>query len=289
MDTKRISTKRVIIINTVIILFSAIFAIIVHALLPTSVDVAQFDSIFVKYFGFPAVAIFYFILLFMQCAMTVRYIGVRADVPKLQIGIRVGIAFAMIYILGMQEIVVEVSPFSNWGLGFVKYQLIMGIGDGLPAILLCVAIAYFTLSESEKIKPISKLQMTKCIKTIAIIAIAIFVERTIGYESGLINSDCATYPVPCYVWTGLFGILMGYIYVFLYPLFVFEKKQSSISIPLRFIATIGVNWMIFNSFIGLIVKGAMPQLLLRSGLDVVVLFLASAVAGHYIIDLNDAK
>src|SRR5665647_1248148 len=88
MDIKYISTKRVIIINTVIVLSSAIFAIFVHALLPTSVDIAQFDSIFVKYFGFPAVAIFYFILLFMQCAMAVRYIGVRADVPKLQIGIR---------------------------------------------------------------------------------------------------------------------------------------------------------------------------------------------------------
>ena len=176
MDIKYISTKRVIIINTVLILFSAIFAIIVHALLPTSVDVTKFDSIFVKCFGFPAVAIFYFILLFIQCAMVVRYIGVRADAPKLQIGIRFGIAFAMIYLFGMQEIVVEGSPFSNWGLGFVKYQLIMGIGDGLPAILLCVAIAYFTLSESEKIKPISKLQMTKCIETIAIFAIAIFVE-----------------------------------------------------------------------------------------------------------------
>ncbi|MBU3145849.1 hypothetical protein [Clostridium sp. CF012] len=289
MVTKCISTKRVIIINIALILFSAIFAIIVHALLPTSVDVAQFDSIFVKWFGFPAVATFYFILLFIQCAMVVRYIGVRADLPKLQVGIRFGLAFAMTYLLGMQEIVVVGSPFSNWGLGFIKYELIMGIGDGLPAILLCVAIAYFTLSESEKIKPISKLQMTKCIETIAIIAIAIFVERTIGYESGLINSDSATYPVPCYVWTGLFGILMGYIYVFLYPLLVFEKKQSGIGIPLRFIATIGVNWMIFNSFFGLIMKGAMPQMLLRSGLDVVVLFLASAVAGKYIIKLNDAK
>jgi len=283
MVTKCISTKRVIIINTVLILFSVIFAIIVHALLPTSVDVAKLDSVFVKCFGFPAIAIFYFILLFIQCAMVVRYIGVRADVPKLQIGVRLGISFAMIYLFGMQEIVVEGSPFSNWGLGFVKYQLIMGIGDGLPAILLCVTIAYFTLSESEKIKPISKLQMMKCIETIAIIAIAIFVERTIGYKSGIISSDSSTYPVPCYMWTGFFGILLGYIYVILYPLLVFEKKQCGIGIALRFIATIGVNWMIFNSFIGLIMKGAMSQMLLRSGLDVVVVFLASVVVGKYII------
>lgn len=190
--------------------------------------------------------------------MVVSYIGLKADAPKAQIGIRFGIAFAMIYLLGMQEVVIEGPPFSNWGLGFIKYQLIMGIGDGIPAILLCLAIA-------------------------------IFIERTIGYESGLINSDSATYSVPCYMWTGFFGILMGYIYVVLYPLLVFEKKQCGIGIPLRFIATIGVNWMIFNSFIGLIMKGAMPQMLLRSGLDVVVLFLASAVVGKYIIGLNDAK
>lgn len=287
MDTKYISTKRVIIINTVFIIFSAILTIIVHALLPASVDVVQFDSTFVNWFGFPAVAVFYFILLYTQCALAVRYIGLKADVPKLQIGIRFGIAFAMIYLLGMQEVVVKGSPFSNWGLEFVKYQFIMGIGDGVPVIFLCVAIAYLTLSDYEKIKPINKLQITKCIQAIAIIAIAIFIVRTIGYESGLISSESTRYPVPCYMWTGFFGILMGYIYVILYPLLAFEKKQRGI--PLRLIATIGVNWMIFNSFIGLIMKGAMPQMLLRSGLDVAVLFLASTVVGKYIIGLNDDK
>ena len=80
---------------------------------------------------------------------------------------------------------------------------------------------------------------------------------------------------------------MGYIYVILNPLLEFEKRQYGI--PLRFIATIGVNWMIFNSFMGLIVKGAMLQMILRSGLDVVVLFLASIVVGKYIIGLNNFK
>ena len=275
MDTKGISTKKVIILNTIFILFSVIIAIIVHALLPATVEVAQFDSILVRWFGFLAVVIFYFLLLFTQCALSVRYIGVRADVPKLQIGIRYGMAFAMIYLLGMQEIVVEGSSFTAWGLGFIKYQLIMGIGDGIPAILLCVAVAFFTLNDNKRFKPNKKLQLTKCLKCISVIAIAIFLERTIGYESGIIASDSAAYPIPCYAWTGCFGILMGYIYVILYPLLTFEKKQYSI--PLRFIGTIGMNWMIFNCFIGLIMKGAMPQTLLRSGLDVVVLFLASLI------------
>lgn len=279
MDTKCISTKRIIILNTIFILFSVILAIVVHALLPATVDIAQLDSIFVRWFGFYAVAVFYFILLYVQCAITVRYIGVRADVPKLQIGIRYGIAFAMIYLLGMQEILIKGSSFTTWGLGFVRYQLIMGIGDGIPVILLCLAVAFFTLSDNKGCKTIKKLQLTKCIKCISVIAIAIFIERTIGYKSGLIGSDSVTYPIPCYVWTGCLGILMGYIYVILYPLLSFEKKQYCIT--LRFIGTIGVNWIIFNCFMGLIKKGVMPQMLLRSGLDVVALFLASAIIEKY--------
>lgn len=287
MKTRCMGVKRLIIMNTGFILFSVIFAIFVHALLPASVDITQFDSIFVKWFGFPAAATFYFILLFTQCTLAVRYIGVRADVSKSQIGLRFGAAFSMMYILGMQEVVIKGSSFSTWGLGFVKYQFIMGIGDGIPTILLCLAVAFFTFSDSKNSKPMHNLKITKCLKVIAIFAIAIFVVRTIGYETGLIRSEIESYPVPCYIWTGLLGILMGYIYVILYPLLVLGTKQYSA--PLRFIATIGVNWMIFNSFIGLIMKGTMLQMILRSGIDVAVLFLASTAADKYIIRLNDFK
>lgn len=285
MKEKCISIKHVIVTYIIAILFSAIFAIIVHALLPASVDVEQFNSIFVEWFGFPVMATFYFVLLFTHCAIAVRYIGARAEISKLQIGIRLGLVFAMIYLFGMQEVIVEGSPFSAWGLEFVKYQLIMGIGDGIPAILLCLAISYFTLNKNEKSKSTHKLPLAKCIEAIAVIAIAFFVGRAIGYESGLVLSNHETYPVPCYLWTGLFGILMGCIYVILYPLLSWRKKLFGI--PLRFTAIIGMNWIIFNSFIGLIMEGAMSQMLLRSGLDVAVLFAASAVVGKYIIRLND--
>lgn len=287
METKCIGVKRLIIMNAVFILLSAIFAILLHALLPASADIAQLNGIFVKRFGFPAVSTFYFLLLFTYCALAVIYIGVRADVSKSQIGIRFGMAFALIYLLGMQEIAIKGSPFSTWGLSFVKYQLIMGIGDGLPAVLLCLAVACFTLIDSEKSKPINKLTITQCLKVIAIFAIAIFAERTIGYETGLISSESGAYPVPCYIWTALFGILMGYTYVILYPLLAFKTKQYSI--PLRFSAIIGVNWMIFNSFIGLIMKGTMLQMILRSGLDVVVLLLASTVVDKLLLLAQDVQ
>lgn len=275
MKTKCVSKRCVIIVNTILILSSTMLAIITHSLLPASVDVTQFDSIFVRLFGFPAVVVFYFLLLFTQCAITITYIGIKANVAKLQIGIRFGIAFAMLYLVGMQEVVIKGSSFSSWGLEFVKYQFIIGIGDGIPVILLCLGVAFFALSDNKRIKVIDKLQLTKSIKSIFVIAITIFIGRTIGYESGLISSESSTYPIPCYMWTGCFGLLMGYIYVILYPLLTFKKKQYHI--PLRLIGAIGVNWIIFNFFIGLIMNGAIPQVILRSGLDVMMLFIASTL------------
>jgi hypothetical protein len=284
MDTKCIGTRKVIVINTVTIIVTAIFAIIVHALLPAEVDITKFDSILVKCFGFPAIATFYFIVLFTQCAIAVGYIGRRTNILKLKVGIRFGIAFAILYLIGMQEVVVSSSPFSTWGTEFVKYQFIIGLGDGIPAILLCLTITYFTLSNNKRSNKIQKLHVTKSIKAILIIAIAIFIGRTIGYKGGLITNDIALYPIASYLWTGFFGLSMGCIYVILYPLLTFGNKHYRVS--LRVISTIGVNWIIFNCFIGLIIKGVMPQMLFRSGLDVAFLFISSVVLDKYIIGLN---
>lgn len=285
MDKKRINIWKVIVINAITIIISAILAIIVHALLPATVDVTQFDSIFVKWFGFTAVAIFYFIVLFTQCSISVGYIGRKTNMPKLQVGIRFGIAFAITYLIGMQEVMLKGSPFSAWGMEFVKYQFIIGLGDGIPTMLLCLTIAFLTLINNKKGNQIKKLSLTKNIEAILIIAIAIFIGRAIGYESGLIVNYTSLYPVACYLWTGCFGISMGCIYVILHSLLVSEKKHNHIS--LRFVATIGVNWMIFNCFIGLIIKGFMPQMLFRSGVDVTILFIASVVIDKYIIGLGN--
>ena len=281
MNSKGISIKRIIIINIITVLFSAIFAIIVHALLPSSLDDIQFDSILVKLFGFPFVASLYFIILFTHCAIAVRYIGVRSEASKFQTGIRFGVVFALIYLLGMQEVVVEATPFSEWGLEFVKHHFIMGMGDAIPAILLCFIISWFTIASKEKSNLSHKMKFADIIKAVGIIAIAIVIGRTVAYESNLITSNYDTYPIPTYAWTVLFGLMLGFIYIILYPLLAY--KNNLIYIPLRLTVVVGVNWIIFNSFIGLIFKDAMFEMLLRSGLDVLILFIASMIIGKYII------
>ena len=227
---------------------------------------------------------FYFILLFTHCAVSVRYIGLRTNASKLQTGIRFGIAYALIYIFGMQEIVLDYSPFSSWGFEFVRYQFLIGIGDGIPALLLCLIISYFTLKNNNQNKTIPTLNLAENIKVIAIIMFTFLLERLFFYQTGLINSECASYLLPCYIWTGMFGVMIGYIFVILYPLLSYGADRALWVLPLRFILTIGLNWTIFNSFMGLIIKGIMPQMLLRSGLDVVGLFLILIVLQKYILN-----
>lgn len=277
--------KKGVMVSMLAIIIATAIAIIVHAALPAGVDAERFDSVFVKLFGFPIVSVFYFVVLFIHCVVAMRYFGKGSGVPKLQIGLRFGVAFAIIYFFGMQEVVVDVSPFNEWGVDFVKYQFFMGAGDAIPVLLLCATVAYLTLENNNIYTSIQRLNKAEKIKTAALITAAFLLERAIGYETGIISSSCHTYPVPCYIWTILFGIVLGCSYLVLYPVFAKEQDKLLLSVKLV-VLTIGVNWIIFNSFIGLIFSGFMPQVLLRSGIDVTVIFLTSIAINKYFVKLG---
>jgi len=282
MKQKVLSLNKEVMVSILAIIFVVAIAIIVHAAIPADVNAERFDSIFVKVLGFPIVSVFYFVLLFIHCVVTMRYFGKVSNVPKLQIGLRFGVAFAILYFFGMQEVVVEVSPFREWGGDFVNYQFLMGVGDAIPVLLLCGTVAYLTLENTNIYISIKRLNRAEKIKVVTLITVAFLIERAIGYETGIITSACNTYPIPCYIWTILFGIVLGCSYLVLYPVFAKEPNKLLLSIKLV-VLTIGVNWIIFNSFIGLIFSGFMPQVLLRSGIDVIVFFLSSIVINKYFV------
>lgn len=280
MNSGETSTK-IIIISILTILCSVAFTIAVHVIMPAPVNVGQLDSVFVTLFGFPIVAVSYFLILYTQCTIAVRYICHRTKASNLQTGIRFGLSFALIYLFGMQEVMVESSPFTAYGFEFIKYQFFMGLGDAIPVFLLCIVIALFTIKNSDKDTTVENIKISARLCAIFVIAISFLIGRTVGYELGIINSNCNTYTFPCYIWTALFGVILGYIYTMLYP--VLSDQRKWFHVPIRFILIIGLNWMIFNSFIGLIMKGTMSDVLLRSGLDVIVLFIASCIIGRFIL------
>ncbi|MDG5790160.1 hypothetical protein QA612_22225 [Evansella sp. AB-P1] len=282
MKEKVISVKRVLIINTLAIIVASAMAIIVHAIVPGDVNVDDFDSIFVKLFGFPIVAVSYFVLLFLHCVIVMRYFGKRSSMTNLQIGFRFGTVFAALYLFGMQEVVVEASPFNEWGLAFVSYQFFMGISDAIPALLLCVVTAYFTLSNKNTANSRQILNLIEKTKVVALITITFLIARAIGYETGMIGSNIDTFPIPTYLWTIVFGVMLGCCFTILYPIFASGQNKFLLSYKLVVI-TIGINWILFNSFIGLIFSGEMNQMLLRSGIDIAVVFLTSLIIQKYFL------
>lgn len=271
MNSKETNTTSIIITSALTILGSVAFTIALHAIMPATTDAVRLDSSLVMLVGFPCVAASYFVILYTQCTVAVRYIGKRTKVSNLQTGIRFGLSFALIYLFGMQEVMVDSSPFAAYGFEYIKYQFFMGIGDAIPVFILCIVIALLTINNNAREAEVQNMKTAQKLYVISVIAISFLVERTIVYETGIIQSYCAAYTVPCYIWTTLFGIVLGYIYTILYPVLWRERKW--IHVPIRFILTIGLNWIIFNSFIGLIMKGTIADVLLRSGLDVMVLFI----------------
>ncbi len=157
----------------------------------------------------------------------------------------------------------------------------MGLGDALPVLFLCLIIAYLSLNQDRRSSPVISLGRADKILIISAVAATFLGQRAIGYQTGIIESNVAAFTLPTYLWTLLFGFTLGSICCILYPIFAGTSKISTLSSRLT-VSTIGVNWIIFNSFIGLIFSGAMPQMLLRSSIDTAVLFLTFLATNYFI-------
>lgn len=277
------SKLKYISLHTVVILLASVIAIAVHALMPADTNVEDFDSILVKALTFPVVASLYFILLFTHCAITVSHFGKNSNLSGFNIGLRFGTSFAIMYLLGMQEVVLSASPYSEWGKDFFVYQLIMGISDAIPALLMCIVIGKITLKKNNNHN--TNRHSVFHILSIVLIASTFTVTRVIGYHTGIVSSDLATYPIQTYIWTILFGLGIGIVYVLLRPIFQNEKMSV---VKLSFL-TIGLNWMIFNSFIGLIFKGLIWEMILRSLLDIIPFCVITMLLDRYFRSTIDYK
>jgi hypothetical protein len=262
------------------ILAASILAILSKALLPSNVNIDDFNSAFVKMIGFPAVASLYFITIYTQSAVATQLFGRKAKLSATQIGIRFGTCFGLIFLMGMQEVVVKASPFSEWGFNYVKYEFFMGIGEAAAVLLLCIATAKFTITNNKQVAYGRENRIVHRLLMAGFITLTFTIERVIAYRTGLISSDIAAFPVPCYGWTILFGITLGCCYIILLPIFVNDKNAVGQSFKLT-VATLGLSWIILNSFIGWIIKGAMIPALIRSGLDTAVFFITVLIGTKY--------
>lgn len=261
-----------------LVLLFAAAAIVVHAVMPSpgaAMDTSVFDSFLVKKFGFPAVASGYFLVLFLHILFTIRIFAVRSDIGKWRTGCCFGAAFALIYMGGMQEVMVSASPLTEYGLDFILYQLFLGLGDAVPAFLLCVILCRLHCVSSADV-PDRRIFCKDNFIRILCIAAAFFVWRMIGYFTGIVDNEMSSYPVPVVIWTFVFGILLGIGYCLVNHIFP-EKDRKKKQI-VRFLVIIGVNWIWFNCFIGLILADSFFFMFMRAGTDVLAMLIGGFLA-----------
>jgi len=257
MNSKK--TLRIILLSFFTIVACSFFAIITHAILPVEVDNSRLDSILVKNLGFPIVALLYFLILYTHCFVTISIFKKNFYNNGFKSGIYFGLILALLYIIGMQEIMLSVSPFDAWGLEFIIYQLFMGFGDAFPVIILCSITGKLLEDNSKK----SSNFVTNKVSTIFIFTIIIGTTRTIFSQTNVIENYMDSYLIPVIFWNYTFGFIIGIAYLILRKNFDEPEKWM--------IWGLTINWIIFNSFIGLIKDGALFDALLRSILDGIVI------------------
>lgn len=252
-------------------------AILVHAFLPSpgaTTNPDAFDGYLVQLFGFPFVASMYFVLLYLHIMILFFYFAERSVSKRIDVGLSWGIAFGLMYLIGMQEVVVEGSPLQFYGWDFISYQFFMGLGDTIPVLVLCLILTLcIKKKDGKKIK--ERIHKDEIIRLV-IIAVCFFAERTVGYYLGYVGSDIRQYPLPVLLWTLLMGFVFGIMNLLLnrvHPETTSRDKNIQINV-----LCIGINWIWFNCFMGLILKDTFLKMLLRGGVDVVFFVLGTITA-----------
>lgn len=258
------------------VILSTAFAIILHGNLPGGVGAdVNFDSLLVVTFGFQVVASLYFVVLYTQFGLVELLAGSRSSRSKFETGIRFGLAIGLISFVGM----FEPQPGAPYTGDFAIRQFWVGFGDLLPVLFCCLILSVIISSKKETKAEQPVYPWQKRLAGIAIIAAIFFAERMFSYSIGITHSDFATDPIPHYIWALAFGLTIGIIVDMLRPYF---SAKGSVFSPNLSVLTIGLNWIWFNSFIGLISKGMILSMLSRSMADTIAIYAAVVLVTVYL-------
>lgn len=273
MKTKKFQTN---LLHIILILGFAFIAIIFHAFLPEDANLKNTNGLLIERFGFKAVAIFYFCILYTHCSICVKTFGNKSSLAPKEIGLRFGLGFGLLYFFGILEVVSHPANPETWNYGdFLIFQSLVGIGDALPAFFMCFLTASFFINKQTIRHEKVKFQKQNFL-VVLIIATAFTIERFVCYKFNLIINDYEILPFPCILWTFLFGIVIGCVYFLLLP--IYHCNNTCMVKNLKLVAlTIGINWIIFNSFIGLTHTNLMFDAILRSSIDIFVLFVTTTI------------
>lgn len=249
------------------LLVCSLFAIVFHAMLPQDVNQALMDSVLVETFGAPVVGSMYFIILYTFCMVIIQKYGKDAQMSGLELGIRYGLGFGIIYQVGMFELV----PGNDWNVDVFVNQFWVGFGDFVPVLFLALMIVLISMKKRGR-----KVYFRANKKSVGLglmCAGSYFVFRMIGYYTGLIASAIHEYFVPVLLWTVLMSLAIYGMVLCWYP--IYDKWDTKEMLIKMLFFSFGINWMWFNSFMILIMKDYFIVILLRVCMDLFAVMLGA--------------
>lgn len=255
-----------------IVLFCAALDMTIHALQSTSMVQAN-PSYFLSH-GLIVPAILAWELLAFGVLATV-FLLIEAKLPGKgwQKGIMYGLSFGIMYQIGMFEAVLTLhTKFLD--------ELLMGLSDFLPILLLGILLGIFTAGNNTFRK-----NKQSCL-SVFITALFYLAGRYISYAILHISSAYRSEPVGTLLWTLCMGLWVGVIYWMLQS---GSSGKSIILSALYFVLIIfGPNWLINQSFM-LTVIAFTPDIFLRVTYDLVYIVLGVVVSGQLLKKRNIGK
>jgi|LGVE01.1.fsa_nt_gb hypothetical protein len=264
METFKINFWKI----TGIALFSSLFATIIHALWTPLFDYNGPKSFIIENGLFPPAVIILFFITFWALALVFTFIQDKLPGRKLLKGLRYGISFGVLWLIGMFEMSIAFgSP--------LKYEFFSGLLDCLSLILFGLLLGRFIATDSNRdVNEKSKIGLIP----IFIIASLFIVERYFRYFT--LTYDNPGYfenPLITFTFTLSLGLWIGAMYWLLRQELA---KYSPAKRALWFGGIVfGIDWLFYSLFLFLFLKLPLIEILLVPAFDIL-----SVIIGIFIFE-----
>lgn len=253
MGTPKLNWKRIILIS----IACAIIDVIIHALWAPLYEYDFPASYFIKNGLFGPAAAVSLIIIYIALAVVFDFIQENMPGKKLSKGFRFGISFGGLWFIGL--------PGTSIFFGSpMKHELLTGAADGLVLLLLGLLLGIFTATDNSHT---ANNKQKIFILPVIIIALFFIVGQYLAFIFIGKNAPhfCITGPA-AFIWTLSLGLWMGIMYCML------EQGIKKYSLRKRSLwfggLIIGINWLLFNLFIILILDVSLLDPVILAGLNI---------------------
>jgi hypothetical protein len=227
---------------------------------------ADFEgSALVRRFGFGPVALAWAVVAFTGMGLIFVVAERHMTGSGLSKGLRYGLGLGLVVQVAMLE---GVAMFGNRAVD----EAIVGLSDAVPVLVMGTLLGRF-LATNGPPAPAVGLLSREFVITLALFAMVFGSGRLGAQMAGVIDTALPVRPGATIIWT----LAMGAAIAFFYHL-VQDACRGLAPVPraLMFgLGMFGLNWALFMLFVPMIFPGSLTDVLLRVGLDIALVTLAS--------------